>query len=123
MMRVFRSTAAIVATLALAAALLISVAAAKPKAKPHAKAKPDTAIAQGKKVYEKAQCGMCHGIAGKGGRIDLTHVGKARKAPWLKTQVRDPKKNDPGSGMPAYDAKRVNEKDLLVLVSYLVSLK
>ena len=98
-------------------------------AKPAAKAKtkhpksPTASIALGKKVYEKANCGMCHSIAGKGQGLDLTHVGKTRKAAWLKTQIRTPKKNNPASAMPAFDAKRIGDKDLSSLVGYLVSLK
>lgn len=47
----------------------------------------------GKKLYwEKGQCGQCHRIQGKGGRMgpDLTHAGRQRSLAYLKESILDP---------------------------------
>ena len=112
------------AALAIVVSLGVAVAA-KPKApvKKGPAPKSSAAIVHGKKVYQQSQCAMCHGVPGKGGRMDLGRIGKEKKAPWLRTQVRNPKRNNPSSAMPPYNAKRLNDKDLSDLVAYLSSLK
>jgi len=62
------------------------------------------------------------GVGGKTGP-DLSKVGARRKPDWLMVQIRDPKKNDHDSPMPAYDEEKINAKDLKALVAYLGSLK
>jgi cbb3-type cytochrome oxidase cytochrome c subunit len=61
-------------------------------------------------------------VGGKTGP-DLSKVGARRKPDWLMVQIRDPKKNDHDSPMPAYDEEKINAKDLKALVAYLGSLK
>src|SRR5688500_13857704 len=83
--------------------------AAGQKAKPAPK-KPATPaaspqlIAQGVKVYNSNHCAVCHKIGGKGGAIgpDLSRVGAARDAKYLRIHIEDPKKHTPGSTMPAF---------------------
>ena len=84
-----------------------------------------TLIAAGKKVYDGNGCAACHMIGAKGGKTgpEVSHVGKTRKADWLTTQIREPKKNKPEGTMPGYDAEKINAKDIKALVAYLVSLK
>ena len=82
-------------------------------------------IAQGKKVYAANNCAACHVIGDKGGKTGpaLTHIGKEKKADWLTTQIRDPKKNKPTGLMPPFGEDKINAKSLKVLVAYLGSLK
>jgi mono/diheme cytochrome c family protein len=91
--------------------------------KPQPKTNP--LVAQGKKVYDANGCAACHAIAGKGGKSapDLTRIGREHKADWLGVQIRDPRKNTPGSSMPAYGPEQISDKDLKALVAYLSSLK
>jgi mono/diheme cytochrome c family protein len=105
----------------------ITVAAPGQKKKP-AKPAPGaskTLIAEGKKVYDSSGCAACHMIGNKGGKVgpNLTHVGKTTKPAKLETVIRTPKKLNPKGMMPAYDAKKINAKQLKALVAYLSSLK
>ena len=99
----------------------------KPKPQPKKPAAPAVTpqlIAQGVKVYNANSCGTCHKINGKGGPIgpDLTNVGSARDAKWLKVHIEDPKKHTPGSTMPAFK-DQIKGKEMDALVAYMVSLK
>lgn len=118
--------------LALASFLLLGTSTlnnAAAQKKPKNPSKPSAAsaklIAEGKKVYGKNGCNACHSIGGIGGKTgpDLSKVGARRKPDWLTVQIRDPKKNDHDSIMPAYDEEKINAKDLKALVAYLSSLK
>lgn len=83
-------------------------------------------LAAGRKVYEANGCKACHVVgADKGGKTgpDLSHVAKTRKPEWLSAQVRNPKKFDPKSAMPAYGQDKVDDKQLKSLVAYMSSLK
>src|SRR5258708_2201369 len=99
---------------------------AKPS-KPAASAAPSAAdIAKGRKIYEANGCKACHVVGeDKGGKTgpDLTHVAKTRKPDWMSAQVRDPKKFDPKSAMPAYGPDKIDDKQLKTLVAYMSSLK
>lgn len=107
--------------LTIAACAALTAAAAGPKPAP--KAAPSGGAAAGKKVYATAGCAMCHAIGGKGSGKDLSHIGARKKAAWLTTQIRSPKKNNPGSPMPAFDKARLSDRDLASLVAYLASQK
>src|SRR5687768_17401178 len=74
-----------------------------PKPKPKA-ADTKALIAEGKKVYLKNACATCHVIGGQGGKIgpDLSKVGKDEKPADLVIYIREPKKKNPNSLMPAY---------------------
>ena len=123
------------AALALSTAVLVTATcltgadAQKKKVPPKPKAKAaDTKalIAEGKKVYIKNACKTCHVIGDdKGGKIgpDLTHVGKDEKPADLVIYIREPKKKNPQSLMPAYAPNQINDKQLKALVAYLASLK
>ena len=81
-------------------------------------------IASGIKVYNANSCATCHKINGKGGPIgpDLTNVGSARDAKWLRVHIEDPKKHTPGSTMPAFK-DQIKGKDMDAIVAYMASLK
>ena len=96
----------------------------KKAAKPAAAAGGD--VAAGKKAYQANGCKACHVIGDdKGGKTgpDLTHVGKTRKPDWLAAQIRNPKKFDPKSAMPAYGADKIDDKALKSLAAYMAGLK
>ncbi len=99
---------------------------AKP-AKPAASAASTAAdIAKGRKIYEANGCKACHVVGeDKGGKTgpELSHVAKTRKSDWMSAQVRDPKKFDPKSAMPAYGPDKIDDKQLKTLVAYMSSLK
>lgn len=79
----------------------------------------------GKKIYEKKKCDLCHMIAGKGKPApgpDLTKQGtKNRGIPWTIEFLKDPKSKNPKAIMPPY--KDLTEKEYLDLATYLESLK
>src|SRR5262249_16803563 len=99
----------------------------KKSSKPAASSVPSAAqLAAGRQVYEANGCKACHVVGSdKGGKTgpDLTHVAKTRKPDWMASQVRDPKKFDPKSTMPAYGADKIDDKQLKSLVAYMSSLK
>jgi mono/diheme cytochrome c family protein len=116
------------------AALFVAVGATtaapgqkKKPAKPVASAAPSAAeIAKGRKIYEANGCKACHVVGeDKGGKTgpELTHVAKTRKPDWMSAQVRNPKKFDPKSAMPAYGPDKIDDKQLKTLVAYMSSLK
>ncbi len=99
----------------------------KPKKAPAATGAPTKAvIEEGKKVYMVNGCKACHVIGDdKGGKTgpELTHVARTRKPEWMSAQVRDPKKFDPKSTMPAYGTDKINGKQIKSLVAYMSTLK
>src|SRR5687767_3898309 len=122
------------AALALSSAVLFTAAcvtgaeAQKKKVPPKPKPKPANTkalIEEGKKVYLKNACATCHVIGDKGGKIgpDLSHVGKDEKPADLVIYIREPKKKNPNSLMPAYAPNQITDKQLKALVAYLASLK
>lgn len=82
-------------------------------------------IAAGKKLYEGNGCIACHMIGDKGGKTgtNLTHIGKTKKADWIAEVIRDPKKANKESSMPAYGEDKISAKELKQLSGYLASLK
>jgi len=79
-------------------------------------------LGKGEKVYEAKNCGLCHGIEGKGGKIggDLSHIGTKRDGPWLKRFMLDPKTLKPGAMMQPFTG---TDDELETLIDYLMSLK
>ncbi len=108
--------AALVCTAVLGAACVGAIADDKP-------AKGETA-AEGQKLFA-TKCQMCHIVGKTGGKIgpELTKVGKTRDAAWLTIEVRDPKKHEPKTKMPAYPASSISDSALKGLVAYMLTLK
>jgi mono/diheme cytochrome c family protein len=77
----------------------------------------------GRQVYASQGCAACHKIGSEGGAAgpDLSRIGAARDAEWLRRFIRDPSSVVPGSVMPPYAA--LSEEDLDALARYLESLK
>lgn len=77
---------------------------------------------QGKAVYAKLRCSMCHKIEGAGGKKgpDLTEVATKRDAAWLRKYLPNPKSVDAKATMPPVKASR---EDLDHLIDYLLTLK
>lgn len=128
-MRVARLLPRLLLVLPAAALLLVSVSGVaigqkKPK-KPAPAASNAALVKAGKAVYDKIVCSACHAINGKGGKggPDLSKIGAGHDAAFLTRQIRDPKKNNPASTMPAYDKDAISDADLKALVAYLRSLK
>ena len=124
------AVAAITGTLLLATfAVTTAEAGQKKKTKkpPTATGTPTKAmIDEGKKVYLANGCKACHVIGDdKGGKTgpELSHVAKTRKPDWMFAQVRDPKKFDPKSTMPAYGTDKITDSKLKSLVAYMSTLK
>ncbi len=78
--------------------------------------------AQGKAVYTKLRCSMCHKVEGSGGKKgpDLSDVGMRRDAAWLRKYLPNPKSADPKATMPPVKA---SPEDLDHLIDYLLTLK
>jgi mono/diheme cytochrome c family protein len=99
-----------------------------PKKAPAASGKVTPAMIEaGKKVYTANGCAACHMIAGVGGKTssDLSKIGSNKDWPAdkLAAVVRDPKKFNKESTMPAYGKDKISDKDLKNLVGYMQSLK
>lgn len=77
---------------------------------------------QGKAVYAKLRCSMCHKVEGSGGKKgpDLTDVGAKRDAAWLGKYLPNPKSVNSKATMPPVKASR---EDLDHLIDYLLTLK
>lgn len=105
---------------ALVASILLTIGTV-----PLATAQQQGDVANGKKIYEKKRCDLCHTIAGKGKPKpgpDLTKEGmKNRGIPWQIEFMKNPKSKDPKGIMPP--VKDLSEKEYLDLATYLESLK
>lgn len=79
-------------------------------------------VEKGKKLYGDKKCGLCHVIAGTGGKMgpDLTDVGNQRDRDWLTKFLKNPKEVMPGAKMMAVKG---SEEEIAALVDYMVSLK
>ena len=80
-------------------------------------------LREGLQVYSAQGCAACHKIGAEGGAAgpDLSEIGAARDAEWLKGFILDPSSFNPGSVMPPYGT--LSEEDLDALARYLASLK
>ena len=84
---------------------------------------PPSGVEKGKHLFDTRGCMGCHAVKGKGGNVgpDLSNEANAgHSRQWLSTQIRDPKKNDPQTLMPAFDT--LSDSQVNDLVSYLLSL-
>ena len=82
-----------------------------------------SAAQEGSKLVHSLGCMGCHSINGTGGTIapDLSHeVAKGHSKIWIITQVRDPKKHDPTSIMPAFT--NISDQQVADIADYLLSL-
>jgi ubiquinol-cytochrome c reductase cytochrome b subunit len=82
-----------------------------------------SAAQEGSKLVHSLGCMGCHSINGTGGTIapDLSHeVTKGHSKIWIITQVRDPKKHDPTSIMPAFT--NISNQQVADIADYLLSL-
>lgn len=80
-------------------------------------------VKRGKQLFDTLGCTACHMVNGQGGRVgpDLSNeAAKGRSRPWLTTQIRTPKANDPQTTMPAYGS--LSDEQVNDLVDYLLSL-
>ena len=80
-------------------------------------------VKRGKQLFDTLGCTACHMVDGQGGRVgpDLSdEAGKSRSRPWLITQIRNPKANDPQTTMPSYDS--LSDEQVNDLTDYLLSL-
>ncbi|MDD5656723.1 MAG: cytochrome b N-terminal domain-containing protein [Elusimicrobia bacterium] len=59
-------------------------------------------IVEGKRLYRRLDCGYCHQVAGRGGKIGpaLDKIAQPHPAPWLEAHFRNPQALVPGSVMP-----------------------
>jgi len=78
---------------------------------------------KGKNLYYQNRCDLCHKIGGVGGTAgpDISKVGSKRDKEWLTTQIKNPKANNPNTGMPAFP--NISEDDLQAIVSFLMEQK
>jgi len=88
---------------------------------------PDRQLTQseqrGLRTFAERECGYCHHILGRGGRIqgpDLSNVvAKDRTKDWLKKFIKDAQAVSPWSIMPKYD---LSEQELGDLADFILSL-
>lgn len=75
----------------------------------------------GEALLRSQECLECHSFRGEGGSLgpDLTAVASRSSARWMEQQMRNPKKNDPASRMPAYD--KLSSREIRAIVTYLKS--
>ncbi len=78
---------------------------------------------KGQELFDTVGCMGCHMVHGKGGAVgpnlsDEADRGRSRQ--WLTTQIRNPKENDPGSIMPAFN--NLSKENVSDLVDYLMTL-
>ncbi|MBI4321795.1 MAG: c-type cytochrome [Chloroflexi bacterium] len=71
----------------------------------------------GRKLYQEQGCGGCHVAGGSGPVPDLSRIGSARDAEFLKKYIKNPKEINPGSAMPAYGS--LSEDQVSQLAQYL----
>ncbi len=93
---------------------------ADPPGDPHSSS---ASVASGQNLFATLGCAGCHTTNGKGGLAgpDLSNEGsKGRSRQWLRTQIRNPKANDPQSIMPPNPT--LSEEQVDNLVDYMVSL-
>lgn len=77
---------------------------------------------KGEQIF-KQKCVMCHIVKGKGGAIgpELTKISSGMKEKDIKSQLENPKKQNPSSSMPSF--KTLPKADMDALLGYLKTLK
>ena len=87
----------------------------------------DAKVQAGQKVYDAQKCGMCHSIAGKGGKNKLDGVGAKLNDAQIKEWIvapADAAKKANSTAKPAMKAyPSLAAADLDALVAYMKSLK
>ena len=63
------------------------------------------------------------GFGGMNRGPDLSKVGRAHDAEWIKEHVRTPKKHKEQSKMPAFDKEKLSDADLQAVADFLATLK
>lgn len=60
---------------------------------------------QGRVLFIREGCVNCHKFRdlGGGGAPDLTEVASRRDAVWIRRQIKEPNRNNPGTRMPAFE--------------------
>jgi mono/diheme cytochrome c family protein len=83
----------------------------------------DALFAEGKQIWSKARCTICHAAGGRGGFLklgvafDLSKVAFKVNRNWLYQWIKDPKEYFPETLMPRY---RFSDGDLRALVEYIL---
>ncbi len=75
----------------------------------------------GAELFKNQGCMNCHSFKGKGGETgpDLTEVTRRRSDGWIRDQIKDPKKHDPGSRMPGFG--HLSYMEISAIIRYLKS--
>ena len=84
---------------------------------------PDANASPGQQVFNAQNCGQCHALGGVGKGMDLSKVGAKHDKAWIAEHIRDAKKHNPMSKMPAYPEDKLSAKDLETVSAFLAGLK
>jgi cbb3-type cytochrome oxidase cytochrome c subunit len=76
---------------------------------------------KGEELFTTKGCIRCHSFKGKGGNIgpDLTAVADRRSGRWICQQIKNSKKHNPQSRMPAFND--LSEYEIRSIIAYLKS--
>jgi cbb3-type cytochrome oxidase cytochrome c subunit len=75
-------------------------------------------LPDGAGIFKREGCYECHSFKGQGGAgPDLTAVTGRRTNGWIKTQIRNPKANNPNSRMPAFG--HLSDREIRAIIRYL----
>lgn len=75
-------------------------------------------VSKGAELFRKEGCIQCHSFKGTGGSgPDLTAVTGRRTDSWIRQQIKNPKKNNHFSRMPAFG--HLSEYEVISLIRYL----
>jgi cbb3-type cytochrome oxidase cytochrome c subunit len=75
----------------------------------------------GSVLFAHEGCIQCHSFKGKGGNMapDLTAVTNRRSDRWIRQQIKNPRKNNPDSRMPAFG--HLSGSEIRAILRYLKS--
>lgn len=70
-------------------------------------------------LFRREGCIYCHSFKGEGGSMapDLTGVTKRRSKSWIRDQLKNPQKHNPGSKMPSFS--HLSRREVSALIKYL----
>jgi mono/diheme cytochrome c family protein len=72
-------------------------------------------LPDGEALFKKQGCVRCHTINGVGrGPVDLSHVSEKWSAERIRDQIRNPRVNNPDTGMPNFGHLSGKEVDALI---------